>query len=91
MTLLGWDYYVYVLDNDPLTMPEFMNLPQTKAHCQEDSAKELCGKLCVQAEYSEDYENQVDVDSTSNIFTLEARQSDHVHQGASSGAISETK
>jgi len=76
MALLGWDYYVYVLDNDPLTMPEFMNPSQTKAHCQEDSAKELCGKLCVQAEYSEDYENQVDIDSTSIKYIYSTSESE---------------
>jgi hypothetical protein len=75
-------------------MPEFMNASQAKAHCQEDSPKELRGKLCVQAEYSEDYENEVNrcrlLDTTSNIFSTSAgksRQRDHVHLGAPSGAI----
>lgn len=85
---------MYVIDHDLLTMPEFMNASQAKARCQEDSPKELCGKLCVQAAYSTDYENEVNrcrvLDSTSNIFSTSAgksRHRDHVHLGAASRAI----
>jgi hypothetical protein len=67
---------VYVLDHDQLTIAEFMNPSQAKACRQKDSSEELCRKLCLQAEYSEDYEDEVEgnqcrvLNYTSNIFKI---------------------
>ena len=56
---LGWDYFVcvVVVSNSNRSL---IVLLQASARSEAHPAEELCGELCVQAEYTQDYEDQVE-------------------------------
>lgn len=59
---LGWDYFVcvVVVSNLNCLARMLIVLLQPGARRQAHWAEELCGELCLQAEYAQDYEDQVE-------------------------------